>query len=44
MIRTPTLDRSKAGFNQGDRLVVSPDFVRVIGALLLIASCGISSL
>ena len=40
MIRPPTLDHPKAefsGFDQGDRLVVSPDFVRVIGTLLPIA-------
>lgn len=31
-------------FDQGDRLVVSPDFVSVIGTLLPIALCGRSSL
>jgi hypothetical protein len=41
------LDRPKAelpGFDQGDKLVVFPDFVRVIEALLPIAPCGRSSL
>jgi len=31
-------------FDQGDRLVMPPDFVSVIGALLPIALCGRSSL
>ncbi|ARE84411.1 hypothetical protein ROSMUCSMR3_02945 [Roseovarius mucosus] len=47
LIRTPTLDRPKAefsGFAQGDRLVMLPDFVSMIGALLPIALCGRSSL
>ena len=47
LIRPPTLDRPKAefsGFDQGDRLVMPPDFVSVIGALLPIAPCGRSSL
>ena len=47
LLRPPTLDRPKAefsGFDQGDRLVMSPDFVSVIGTLLPIAPCGRSSL
>ena len=31
------------GFDHGDRLVLSPDFVSVIVALLPIAPCGRSS-
>jgi hypothetical protein len=47
LVRPPKLDRPKAAFSgldQGDRLVVSPYFVSVIGALLAIASYGRSSL
>lgn len=47
VIRPPTLDRPKAkffGFGQGDRLVVSHDFVSMIADLLPIAPCGRSSL
>ena len=36
--------REFSGFDQGDRLVMSPDFVSVIGTLLPIALCGRSSL
>ena len=47
VIWPPTLNRPKAefsGFAQGDRLVLPPDFVSVIGTLLPIAPCGRSSL
>ena len=47
VIRSPTLDRQGlefSGFAQGDRLVVSPDLVSMIGTLLPIAPCGRSSL
>ena len=47
VIRSPTLDRPKAGFSgfaQGDGLVTPPDFVSMIGTLLPIAPCGRSSL
>lgn len=47
VVRPRTLDRpwrEFSGFDQGDRLVMSPDFVSVIGALLPIAPCGRSSL
>jgi uncharacterized protein with gpF-like domain len=47
MVRSRTFYRSWREFfrfDQGDRLVVSPDFVSVIGTLLPIALCGRSSL